>query len=285
MAVSVSLSKIRLPLAGRLWRLCLLPCLAAAAPAPAAADFFFRPFGYVFHRPIPEPEPDVSPRHIGSILARHGFKLVGPLGYRGQQIVAAGVDAHGLRLRFLIDPYEEVILESWHIRPYPAPEAPYAGPWRDPYEQSAAPSEPTVIPGIDSETARRPASKKSSKPARAKTAARPAGETGKPAPVQKPTPKPVPAPGEPAPTAAAPPSAPAQGAAPQPAPPDASRQEAAPSASSAPAAPAPTAASAPESEQPQAPAEASAPAPSPSAEAPQRPAASDEGEPQPGVGG
>ncbi|WP_161913797.1 hypothetical protein [Methylosinus sp. C49] len=145
-----------------------------AAPTPAAADFFFRPFGYAFHQPIPEPAPNATPRAIAGILGEEGFRLVGGLGRRGDQVVATGVDRRGHYRRFLIDPYEGEILRSWRIGPeevgpgfVEAPPAAYRGPpGPEPYEgPSAGPAEdPLVVPGLGGEP-RRPA-RQSNAPAR-----------------------------------------------------------------------------------------------------------------------
>ncbi|WP_400767858.1 hypothetical protein [Methylosinus sporium] len=137
-----------------------------AAPTPAAADFFFRPFGYAFHQPIPEPAPNATPRAIAGILGEEGFRLVGGLGRRGDQVVATGVDRRGHYRRFLIDPYEGEILRSWRIGPeevgpgfVEAPPAAYRGPpGPEPYDapRAGAAEDPLVVPGLGAEP-RRPA--------------------------------------------------------------------------------------------------------------------------------
>ncbi|WP_157234940.1 hypothetical protein [Methylosinus sp. LW4] len=137
-----------------------------AAPTPAAADFFFRPFGYAFHQPIPEPAPNATPRAVAGILGEEGFRLVGGLGRRGDQVVATGVDRRGHYRRFLIDPYEGEILRSWRIGPeevgpgfVEAPPAAYRGsPGPEPYEgpRAGAAEDPLVVPGLGGEP-RRPA--------------------------------------------------------------------------------------------------------------------------------
>lgn len=159
----------------------LAPISTISAPPSATAEVFFRPFGFTFNQPIPEPAPDVSPRRISAILAHRGFRLVGPLGYRGDQIVAAGVDAHGVRRRFLVDPYEGEILSSWRIGPPGAPPAPYgavvpAEPYGAPEAIPPAESgDPLVIPGVGGET-RHSAPPRAATPPRAKMAAHPPGE-------------------------------------------------------------------------------------------------------------
>ncbi|MBG0811560.1 hypothetical protein IY145_19595 [Methylosinus sp. H3A] len=163
-----------------------------AAATPAAADFFFRPFGYAFHRPIPETAPDASPRAIAEILGEEGFRLVGGLGRRGDQVVATGVDRRGRYRRFLIDPYEGEILKSWRVGPevvheapgfIDAPPAAYRG--APPVETHDAPrtgavQDPLVVPGLGAEP-RRPAPQSAASPRRTETpgrthaAARPEG--------------------------------------------------------------------------------------------------------------
>lgn len=145
----------------------LVALLSLAAPATASADFFFRPFGYAFHRPIPEPAPNVSPRAIAEILDDEGFRLVGALGRRGDQVVATGVDRRGRYRRFLIDPYEEEILRSWRIEPEAvrdapgfadAPSAAYGGqPRPEPYAAPRGAQDPLVVPGLGGAEAGRPA--------------------------------------------------------------------------------------------------------------------------------
>ncbi|WP_159727538.1 hypothetical protein [Methylosinus sp. Ce-a6] len=165
---------------------------AATYATPAAADFFFRPFGYAFHQPIPEPAPHVSPRVIAGILEEEGFRLVGALGRRGDQLVATGVDYRGRYRRFLIDPYEREILRSWRIGPeiireapgaFDAPPTAYgAPPGPEPYDASrtGAAEDPLVVPGLGAEP-RRPAprsadpNRRVDEPRRPHAAARPQG--------------------------------------------------------------------------------------------------------------
>ena len=154
-----------------------------AAATPAAADFFFRPFGYAFHQPIPEPAPNASPRAIAGILEEEGFHLVGALGRRGDQVVATGVDRRGRYRRFLIDPYEGEILRSWRVGPEVVQEAPgyvdappaaYRGaPAPEPYDASptGAVEDPLVVPGLGAEP-RRPAPQSAAPPRRAEAPGR-----------------------------------------------------------------------------------------------------------------
>jgi hypothetical protein len=151
-----------------------------AAPTPAAADFFFRPFGYAFHQPIPEPAPNATPQAIAGILSEEGFRLVGGLGRRGDQVVATGVDRRSHYRRFLIDPYEGEILRSWRIGPEGGPgfvEAPPAayrgGPGPESYDgpRASAAEDPLVVPGLGGEP-RRPAPQSAAPARRAETPAR-----------------------------------------------------------------------------------------------------------------
>ena len=99
----------------RLMKGCAAAILAAAAfiAAPdAQAQFYFRPFFNGFNRPIEEPAPYASHQSVVRILARAGYRLVGPLGSHGDQILAMGVDARGNYMRFVIDPYEGQVLHS-----------------------------------------------------------------------------------------------------------------------------------------------------------------------------
>ena len=76
-----------------------LALAALAAPGQAAAQGVYPPYGYFPPRPMigPEPEPEVEPgisrRDVAAILARAGYRLVGPLQDHGDRIVASGVDA------------------------------------------------------------------------------------------------------------------------------------------------------------------------------------------------
>lgn len=123
--------------------------VCALAPGQATAQVFFYPFAYTFQRPIVEPEPDVSPRRIAAILAREGFRLVGPLAHRGDQIVATGVDAKGRRSRFIIDPYEGEVLSAWRLGSAFAHEGQPFESDEDAIEPE--PRGPMVIPGIGGE--------------------------------------------------------------------------------------------------------------------------------------
>ncbi|MGD9545244.1 MAG: hypothetical protein AB7F41_01390 [Methylocystis sp.] len=98
--------------------------LAAGAVAPqhAFAQFFFRPFAYSYSYQAPPAEAPrfASRRAVASILGREGYRLVGPLGHRGEQIVATGVSRREGEIRFIIDPYEGRILRAVRLGPPPA---------------------------------------------------------------------------------------------------------------------------------------------------------------------
>jgi hypothetical protein len=117
----------RRPRALALW-MSLASTLALAAiitPKQAAAQGFYPPYGYYppppsigpEPEPEPEPEPGLSRRDVAAILARHGYRLVGPLQDHGDRIVASGVDARGQMARFVVDPDEGEILRSWPVGP------------------------------------------------------------------------------------------------------------------------------------------------------------------------
>ncbi len=122
----------------RLWRrpkalvfwMSLASTLALAAltgTGQAAAQGVYPPYGYYPPQPIigaepesepePEPEPGISRRDVAAILARHGYRLVGPLQDHGDRIVASGVDPRGQMARFVVDPEEGEILRSWPVGP------------------------------------------------------------------------------------------------------------------------------------------------------------------------
>jgi hypothetical protein len=102
-----------------------LALAALTAPGQAAAQGFYPPYGYYPPQPIigsepesePEPEPGISRSDVAAILARHGYRLVGPLQDHGDRIVASGVDARGGMARFVVDPDEGEILRSWPVSP------------------------------------------------------------------------------------------------------------------------------------------------------------------------
>ncbi|WP_330084763.1 hypothetical protein [Methylocystis iwaonis] len=96
----------------------------------ATAQFFFRPFAYSWQYQPPLDDEDFGePRFasrgaVARILAREGFQLVGPLGRRGDQIVATGVSRREGETRFFIDPFEGAILHAVRLGPPPAAERP-----------------------------------------------------------------------------------------------------------------------------------------------------------------
>jgi hypothetical protein len=101
--------------------------LACAAGAEAAmAQVFFQPFVHTFRYDLPPDDDDfddrprfASRRAVARILAREGFQLVGPLGRRGEQIVATGVSRREGETRFFIDPFDGVILHAVSLGPPP----------------------------------------------------------------------------------------------------------------------------------------------------------------------
>lgn len=66
---------------------------------------------------IMEPQADISPQHVALVLAHHGYRLVGPLRYRNDHIVASGVDARGWTAKFIIDPRDGEVVKSWRAEP------------------------------------------------------------------------------------------------------------------------------------------------------------------------
>jgi hypothetical protein len=121
----------------------LVPTVAVMALTTlgqAAAQFYYPPYGYAFRRPIVEPEPNISPRRIAAILERHGYRLVGPLERRGDQIIASGIDVRGWRMRFIVDPYEGEVLSSRPVGPAFGQGGPRDGPLPiEPYEPADRP--------------------------------------------------------------------------------------------------------------------------------------------------
>lgn len=103
---------------------------SVAAPQDAFAQFFFRPFANIFHTQIPGEGPPAyaSRPAVASILARTGFQLLGPLGRRGDQIVATGVSRRDGEMRFIIDPYAGRILRAVRLGPPPSRATPDAPP-------------------------------------------------------------------------------------------------------------------------------------------------------------
>lgn len=109
------------------WRVALtlgvvLAC--EATPQAANAQFFFRPFAYTYRYDIPPDDYDEAPRFasrrsVARILAREGYQLVGPLGQRGDQVVATGVNRREGEMRFFIDPFEGQIIRAVRIGPPP----------------------------------------------------------------------------------------------------------------------------------------------------------------------
>ncbi len=118
------------------WKVGLPFALALAAtvaiPQDAFAQFFFRPFANIFRTRIPDEGPPAfaSRRAVAAILGRTGYQLAGPLGHRGDQIVATGFSRREGEMRFIIDPYAGRILRAVRLGPPPMigadPQAPGA---------------------------------------------------------------------------------------------------------------------------------------------------------------
>ncbi len=53
---------------------------------------------------------------ISARLAQEGYRLIGPLRFDGDAIIAFGVDAEGRRVRFAMDPYSARVLEAQRLR-------------------------------------------------------------------------------------------------------------------------------------------------------------------------
>ena len=119
-----------------------------AAPQAALAQYYFRPYGQLIHQPIEEAPRFAARRSIAAIMASEGFRLVGPLGERGDNIVATGVDARGRWMRFVIDPYEgEVLGAKFIVAPAPAEGAdPDASAGRKPAVIGAPTGKPAPAP-------------------------------------------------------------------------------------------------------------------------------------------
>jgi len=86
---------------------------AASFPTAAArAQVYFQPYVQAYYWQSPaQPRPAqrgggafVSRREIAAILYDEGYRLVGPIDYRDDAIVAVGVDDYGRQMRFVIDP-------------------------------------------------------------------------------------------------------------------------------------------------------------------------------------
>ena len=94
-----------------------LAFIALTALGQSAAQDYDAPPEYDADQPITEPQPDISPQRVALILARHGYRLVGPLRDRGDHIVASGVDARGWMEKFIIDPRDGEVVRSWRVEP------------------------------------------------------------------------------------------------------------------------------------------------------------------------
>ncbi|GLI93007.1 hypothetical protein [Methylocystis echinoides] len=99
--------------------------LACGAAGPASAQFL-QPYFHGYRDDLP-PDDDELPRYgsrraIARILGRAGYALVGPLGRRGDEVVATGVSRRDGQARFFIDPYEGEVLHITRLGPPPPPD-------------------------------------------------------------------------------------------------------------------------------------------------------------------
>jgi hypothetical protein len=158
--------------------------IAAGGAGPAAAQFFFQPFFQSWRYDLPGTEEEIpqygSRRAVARILAREGYTLMGPLGRRGDQIVATGVSRRDGETRFFIDPFEGRILAVRRLEP--APEGRL-----DPEDRTASP--PPALRDRDIG-----ATRPMRRPARAETGSRrpPAGESPVPETAARTPPAPPP---------------------------------------------------------------------------------------------
>jgi len=101
----------------------LLTAGAASAPTgPARAQVYFQPYVQTYSWPGPaQPRgaPFVSRREVAAILYDEGYRLVGPIDYRDEAIVAVGVDDYGRRMRFIIDPDDGAVIGARRLGQQP----------------------------------------------------------------------------------------------------------------------------------------------------------------------
>lgn len=157
--------------------------LACGAAGPACAQFL-QPYFHGYRDDLP-PDDDELPRYgsrraIARILGRAGYALVGPLGRRGDEVVATGVSRRDGQARFFIDPYEGEVLHITRLGPPPPQEErlPQDGPEtrRPPAAKSAK------IPPADApkpvEAGKAPESAKPTEPPKVEAARPPAPVSG-----------------------------------------------------------------------------------------------------------
>ena len=85
--------------------------LAALAPAPAAAQFFFGPSYYWGAPDVIEDEP-VPLAMVVRVLRASGYRLVGRPRIVGEDIIAIGARPDGRRARFVIDAYDGALIRT-----------------------------------------------------------------------------------------------------------------------------------------------------------------------------
>jgi hypothetical protein len=101
--------------------------LSAAAPAPAAAQFFydapyhrphfFRPFfGPQLHRP-PVIAEELTPGEVAAVVRDHGFRDASRPRFEDDVALVTATDRNGNRLRLSIDLYSGRIVETEPVRP------------------------------------------------------------------------------------------------------------------------------------------------------------------------
>jgi hypothetical protein len=101
-----------------------------AAATPARAQFF----GWFGARTFPETRPAAPPRAVEFKLRRMGYRLLTPMRFNGDVVLADVVDSGGRRARLVIDPVDGAILQKFATAE-PRPSRPLT---RDP-EFGAAP--------------------------------------------------------------------------------------------------------------------------------------------------
>ena len=80
-----------------------------ATGAPARAQFF----GWFGARTIPETRPAAPPRAVEYRLRRMGYRLLAPMRFNGDVVLADVIDAGGRRARLVIDPVDGAILQKF----------------------------------------------------------------------------------------------------------------------------------------------------------------------------
>jgi hypothetical protein len=160
--------------------------LACGAAGPASAQFL-QPYFHGYRDDLP-PDDDELPhygsrRAIARIIGRAGYELVGPLGRRGDEVVATGVSRRDGQARFFIDPYEGEVLHITRLGPPPPPDERL--PQEAPETRRAPAAKTAKIPPADAAAPRPDAPKPvdaGKAPESAKPAAPPKAEAARPQP-------------------------------------------------------------------------------------------------------